>query len=165
MLCFGWPTAPPMVQHQSTNSTIVPGLLTCSRWYCTCLDTQQIAYSRTGRAPAPWKRWAVRWALHLVLHLHPSLHLHTVAFPTGGPLPLLSANLSDCLSVRPAVNPLSLAGCPSSELRPTPKRERPASPGSQPTCAQAGQCPPHLPRPRGGLTELQISRASLPMTR
>ena len=45
----------------------------------------------------------MRWALHLVLHLHPSLHLHTVAFPLEAPFPcclfVLSVRLRSPISV------------------------------------------------------------------
>lgn len=60
----------------------------------------------------------MRWALHLVLHLHPSIHLHTVAFPLDAPF-----SLAVCLSVcpvRPAAVPY-LCRVSESELRPTPK--------------------------------------------
>lgn len=51
----------------------------------------------------------MRWALHLVLHLHPSLHLHTVAFPLDAPFSL-AVCLPVCLSCPSGCSPLSMPG-------------------------------------------------------
>lgn len=92
-------------------------------------------YSRTGRAPAPWKRWAVRWALHLVLHLHPSLHLHTVvvSFPLGPPFVCLPVCLPVCTYL--------CAGCQSLNFGQTPQGGLRLRESLLRTAKLAGHCP------------------------